>query len=405
MNRTLLIVGAGLESIPGIILAKKLGLEVVVSDSDTNAPGIDKADYFIKASTYDVQKTLKEANKFNKYIKKIHGVMCIASDVPLTVSKTAKSLNLPYINIGSAKLASDKLAMKECFKKNGINTPWFSEVNSFDELNKIAASSEQPLIIKPNDSRGSRGVIRLIEGIDLNWAYNYAINYSPTNRIIVESFLDGPQISTESMIINGIAYTPGFSDRNYEFIEKYSPHIIENGGQLPPKIDIDQKNEIENLIQKTADSLSIKNGVLKGDIVIHKNEPYIIEVALRLSGGYFCSHEIPLNTGVDLVGAAILQCLGEKINPDDLKPKFNKPVAQRYLFLKPGKVKCISIPQWIKDDPEVCFFENRIQVGDIIEPIENHPKRSGVVITTGKNLDTAVAKAKNVISSIEVSII
>ena len=101
---------------------------------------------------------------------------------------------------------------------------------------------------------------------------------------------------------------------------------------MPPKIDIDQKNEIENLIQKTADSLSIKNGVLKGDIVIHKNEPYIIEVALRLSGGYFCSHEIPLNTGVDLVGAAILQCLGEKINPDDLKPKFNKPVAQRYLF-------------------------------------------------------------------------
>ena len=69
MNRTLLIVGAGLESIPGIILAKKLGLEVVVSDSDTNAPGIDKADYFIKASTYDVQKTLKEANKFNKYKK------------------------------------------------------------------------------------------------------------------------------------------------------------------------------------------------------------------------------------------------------------------------------------------------------------------------------------------------
>ena len=50
-------------------------------------------------------------------------------------------------------------------------------------------------------------------------------------------------------------------------------------------------------------------------------------------------------------------------------------------------------------------FENRIKVGDIIEPIENHPKRSGVVITTGKNLDTAVAKAKNVISSIEVSII
>ncbi len=405
MTKTLLIVGAGLESIPGIILAKKLGLKVVVSDSDLNAPGIAKSDYFIEASTYDAEKTLFEANNFSKKISRIDGVICIASDVPLTVSKTAKSLNLPCIDLESAKLATNKLAMKNCFKKNCVNTPWFSEVKSLDELKDIVLSTTEPLVIKPNDSRGSRGVLRLVDGIDLSWSYNYAKDYSPTKKVIVEKFLVGPQISTESLIINGIAYTPGFSDRNYEFFEKYSPHIIENGGQLPPKIDINQKNKIENLIQLAANSLGIKNGVLKGDIVLYKNEPYIIEAALRLSGGYFCSHEIPLNSGVDLVGAAIRQSLGEEIDPNELKPKFNNPVAQRYLFLKPGKIKAIDIPKWINKDPDICFFENRIKVGDIIEPIENHPKRSGVVITTGKNLEMAIAKARNVISSIKISFV
>ena len=56
-------------------------------------------------------------------------------------------------------------------------------------------------------------------------------------------------------------------------------------------------------------------------------------------------------------------------------------------------------------DPDICFFENRIKVGDIIEPIENHPKRSGVVITTGKSLEMAIAKARNVISSIKISFV
>lgn len=404
MNKTLLIIGAGLEAIPGINLAKKLGLNVVVSDSNSNAPGISHADYFIEASTYDIKKTVLLANKFHKEILKINGVMCIASDVPLTVSSTASSLNLPGIDISSAKLATDKLAMKECFKANNVNTPWFSEVHSTKELVNITKNKKIPFVIKPIDSRGSRGVVRLTHGIDLDWAYTQAKENSPSGRVIIENYLSGPQISTESMIIDGKAHTPGFSDRNYEFLEKYSPHIIENGGQLPASIDISTKNMIEQLIQEAANSLGIKNGIVKGDIVIHKKLAYVIEIALRLSGGYFCSHEIPLNTGVDFLGAAIRQSLGENIDPAELKPKFNKPVAQRYLFLKPGKVTSIEIPNWIKEDPDIFLFENRIKIGDIINPIESHTKRSGVVITTGQTVNEAIKKADSVISSIGVSL-
>ena len=122
---------------------------------------------------------------------------------------------------------------------------------------------------------------------------------------MIEKFMKGPQVSTESLVIDGKAFTPGFSDRNYEFLNHFAPHIIENGGQLPSKLRTSTKKLVNNLIQKCSESMGIQNGVLKGDIVITNGKPFIIEIATRLSGGYFCSHEIPLNTGVDFVGAAI----------------------------------------------------------------------------------------------------
>ena len=87
--------------------------------------------------------------------------------------------------------------------------------------------------MKPVDNRGARGVVILRDGVDVNWAYSLALSQSPTNKLILEKYLTGPQVSTESIVVNGQATTIGFSDRNYEFLEKYSPFVIENGGQLP----------------------------------------------------------------------------------------------------------------------------------------------------------------------------
>ena len=161
-----------------------------------------------------------------------------------------------------------------------------------------------PLIIKPVDSRGARGVLRLNRETDLQWAFDTALSYSPTNRVMIERYLDGPQISTEALVIDGQVYTLGVSDRNYEFLEKYSPHVIENGGCLPSNLPPKDLDKVICVFEKTAGALGIENGVIKGDMVLHGGEPFIIEVAARLSGGYFVL-EIPLNTGVDFVAAAI----------------------------------------------------------------------------------------------------
>lgn len=401
-GKTILFVGGGLEATPGIRLAKSLGLRVVVSDGDLTAPGMLIADDQLHASTYNIPATLDSVTKYVEGGCSLSGVICLGTDVPMTVATIAQSLGLTAVSIETAALASNKLAMKERFTQHGVRVPWFSRVDSIDHLRSLSKEHSKTLVIKPVDSRGARGVLKFSPTVDLNWAFNIALENSPTARVMVEEFLDGPQISTESLIINGICHTPGFSDRNYEYLERFAPNIIENGGDLPSAIPLDQQEAVRRVVASAATALGVTNGVVKGDIVLHKGEPYVIELATRLSGGYFCTHEIPLNTGVDFVGAAIRQCLGETAEASDLEPRYQRGVSQRYFFPKPGVVREICVPGWISEDPDIALFEMRVKTGDRILPAYNHPARAGLVITTGLTREEAISKANHVIDAVKI---
>ncbi len=402
--KTLLVVSAGIEAVPGIELAKSMGLHLIASDANPEAPGFALADDHLIASTYDVEATVAAASRYHHNIRPIDGVMCIASDVPLTVASVVAELNLPGIPLESAQLATDKLAMKQRFAADAVPIPWFHAVDSADHLKSLVSTQGLPLVIKPVDSRGSRGVLRLLPETDLDWAYATARDHSPTGRVMLERFLPGPQVSTESLMIDGVAYTPGFSDRNYQYLERYAPHIIENGGQLPSHLDDATQQAVRVLVQQAALSMGIRNGVVKGDIVVTDGKPHVIELAARLSGGYFCTHEIPLNTGVDLVGAAIRQALGEPVDPADLQPRFNRPVAQRYFFPEPGVVTAVEGADAFAEHPDVAYLELRAKPGDRIGPVDSHPARAGVVITTGATRGAAVALAEAVVAGIEIKV-
>ncbi len=220
--------------------------------------------------------------------------------------------------------------------------PWFAEVSTVQELQRIAIERGNNLVIKPVDSRGSRGVQRVAQVEDLTKAYALARSHSPTQRVMVEEYLDGPQVSTESIVIDGQCHTPGFSDRNYEYLETYAPFFIENGGDLPSHLPQDIQSKVKDLVARAAAALGVTTGTVKGDIVVHNGEPYVIELAARLSGGFFCTREIPLNTGVDFIGCAIKVALGEPVLPEELEPTASNAVIQRYAFPAPGRVVSVT---------------------------------------------------------------
>jgi biotin carboxylase len=403
MPKNLLVVGGGIEAVPGLERAKQMGLHLVVSDRDPEAPGFAVADDRLLASTYDIQATVAAARRYHSEVRRFDGVMCIASDIPRTVAAVAADLGLPGINEESARLSSDKLDMKLKFRRDGVPVPWFSLVESAARLREIVMSRGFPLVIKPVDSRGARGVLRLTEAVDLNWAYEFSASQSPSGRVMVEEFLDGPQISTESIVLEGVAYTPGLADRNYEFLDTFAPHIIENGGDLPTRLSTEEQQSIRNLIQQAAASMGVCNGVVKGDVVFHEGKPFMIELATRLSGGYLCTHEIPLSTGVDFVGCAIRLALGERVSPDDLAPRFERYISQRYLFPSPGRVVGIAGAQRASEQPGVVFCQVRLRVGDIVGPVNSHPARAGLVMATGESRREAMERTRAAVESIEIA--
>ena len=111
----------------------------------------------------------------------------------------ARNWGLPGLSIDTAKLASDKLAMKDQLVREGIPVPWYKPILSVEELKATCSEKGFPLIIKPVDSRGARGVLFIDKDIDLHWAFNTAKENSPTGRVMVEEFISGSQISTEAL--------------------------------------------------------------------------------------------------------------------------------------------------------------------------------------------------------------
>lgn len=400
--KTLWIVSGGAEAIPGIVRAKEMGLHVVVSDGSAAAPGFQYADDAVVASTYDIDATVQAASDFNRTNRRIDGVISIASDVPVTVASVAQELGLPGIDVEAARLACDKLAMKQCFAKHSIPIPWFSEIESLEQLTDIVARRGYPLIIKPVDSRGSRGVLRLMEQHDLAWAYNYSKGYSPANRVMVEEYLSGNQVSTEALIVNGQGFTSGFSDRNYEFLDRFSPYIIENGGHQPSVLTEHQQRDLADTAIKAGLAMGIQNGVAKGDMVMTADGPKVIEIAARLSGGWFCTDQIPLGTGVDLVENAIKMALGEELDTSLLIPKWRKGVAIRYFFPPSGKVRSIENAEKFTGCPWVYKIGFFVKPDDEIFPVTDHTKRAGFVITTGDTRDEAIARAQEVTNTIRI---
>lgn len=403
-QRTLLIVSGGSEALAGIRTARRMGLHVVVSDGAPAAPGLTAAHEGLHASTYDIAATVAAARRYHREERPIDGVISIASDVPLTVAAVAHELGLPGPTLDTARLSADKLAMKQSLAESGVAIPAFAALPTAGDLEAYVARHGYPVVVKPVDSRGARGVLLLADArtCDLDWAHATALRESPSGRVMVERFLSGPQLSTESLVLDGVCHTIGLADRNYDRMQRFAPYVIEDGGQLPSALEASEREAVCELVQAAAEALGMRSGVLKGDIVIHDGRPHVIEVAVRLSGGYLCTHEIPLATGVDFVAQAIRVALGEVPRAQELRPMRHRGVAQRWLFPTPGRVTRVSGVEEVAARAEVALCEVRVGVGDEVPPVSSHRARAGVVIATGDSREEAVAHAERAVAGIAV---
>ncbi|MFB2679608.1 ATP-grasp domain-containing protein [Shewanella mangrovisoli] len=404
MTKNLLIIGAGVEACEGIRIAKEMGLKLAIVDGNPSAPGLAMADWPIITSTYDGQAILAEVKKLQTQGVNIDGAMAMCADVPLSVAIVTNDLGLPGLSLESAFWVSDKLAMKAQLQAEGIPIPSFADVSDKSTLHQKAYEIGFPLIIKPVDSRGARGVQLLDSVSQLDMAWELAAKESPTSRVMLEEYLEGPQFSTETLVDRGQCYTLGFADRNYEWLERTKPFIIENGGDAPTALSSKHKAEVIATVEKAATALGITQGIAKGDMVYTTTGAKVIEIAGRLSGGFFSTTQIPLATGVNFIEKAIKLALGIQLNPTETLPTREQAVAIRYLDLPPGKVEVITGIKEASHMTGVILLKMFIESGNDVTTLSNHTQRSGFAIAIGDTKTQAIERANAALSHICITI-
>lgn len=407
-QKTLVVLGASSDQLHLITTAQAMGLRVLALDMNPTSPGFKIADDHAIVGRYDdTRDTSALCALLDEYKKQGHtiaGVTTMGSDVPDIVAKVAQHLGTPSVPLESAHLTIDKYAMKVRFKERGIPIPWFAELESLEDLKRVIKERGLPLIIKPVDRSGSRGVFKVREGDDVDSLYTSSKEFSFSGRVQVEEYLPGLQISTETVMYQGRGMTPGFADRNYEQMERFLPQIMENGAWVPSILSATDRVAVESLVERASLALGITDGVTKGDVVMTPEGPKMIEMAARLSGGDFCESLVPLGSGVNYVTAAVTLAIGEPVDFSSLTPKWNTTVANRYFFSEEGTLVSVEGVEEVRKQDWVHKLEFWYKPGDAVPSPLSHAHRFGVFVVTADTREEAEKRVAWVYRTIRITI-
>ena len=379
----MLIIGGGVFQVPAIKTAKSMGLKVVVTDYNREAEGMLLADYPIEVSTRNINLTVNTAKQFHRTCP-LDGVMTVGTDASQTVAAVADALNLPGIPFEVAERATDKIKMRQVLKEKGVPVPDFRPIWTLEECQQAIQDMPLPLVIKPCDNMGARGVRKIERLDDLISAFREAKEASISGKLILEEFMEGPELSLDALVFEGSIHITGVADR---IIER-APYFVEIGHTLPSALPEKQQSRAVAVFKQAIFALGIDIGAAKGDIKITPEGPKIVEIAARLSGGWMSAYTYPLSTGVNLYKAAIQIALGE--TPTDLKPKTSLVSAERSLLPPPGKILSIQgveEARKIKGVKEIILMK---EAGDMAEEPRSNLGKVGYVITVGKTREEAI---------------
>ena len=382
-SKHLMIIGGGLFQVPAIKTARAMGLKVAVTDYNPEAEGMLLADYPIVVSTRNINLTVNTAKQFHQTCP-LDGVMTVGTDASQTVAAVADALNLPGIPFEVAERATDKIKMRQCLQEYKVPVPDFRPIWSLEEAQRAVNELPLPLVIKPCDNMGARGVKKIERPEELIAAFREAKEASISGKLIIEKFMEGPELSLDALVFDGRIEVTGIADRHIE----RAPYFVEIGHTLPSNLPEDQQEKVKDVFRQAIRALGINVGAAKGDIKLTPEGPKIVEIAARLSGGWMSVHTYPLSSGVNLMKGAIQIALGE--TPTDLQPKHSLVSAERSLIPAPGKIlsiKGVDEARKIKGVKEIIFMK---EVGDTAEEVKSNLGKTAYVITVGKTREEAI---------------
>lgn len=382
--------GAGVFQKRGIEAAKEMGLYVIAVDGDPKAVGLALADRSYVMNIKDVPALLAVARK-----EKINGVITIASEVTIPiVARICDALKLPGLSREVAAKCHDKELMRKAFYAHGVPSPKSLAAYSASELAAVAKGFRFPVVIKPSDSAGSRGVRMIQEPGNLESAYNLAVGYSSDRKVLIEEFMEGVEVSVEAFVVRGKVHIIVLSDK----IRSDPPVLTDTEITFPSAYDAKTQKKIIAVAKRAIEAVGVQDAPIHLELMMTKDGPVPVELAARGPGFKLFTDIIPTITGIDVVRAAIELALGKK---PALKRTKRKASVIRFLDTHDGIVESIRGLDEARRVPDIYEVELYVKHGDKTHRLTSGAERIGHIISianTRKRALQAVDEAQHALS-------
>ena len=305
MKTKIAVIGANYQYLSFYRQAKELGYEIYsFARAIDNNPCWEIADHYYDLAFKDKEKILEVCKK-----EGVQGVTSFLLESALPcVYFVAEGLGSPCNSKECQEITANKYTMREQMRKCGVSIPVYQAIKSKNEKIDIPF----PVIVKPADSGGSRGVTLVRCQEELDNALKRAFDWSPNQTVMVEQFVEGREFSIESISYQGKHYILQITDK----VTTEAPYFVELAHHQPAELAKGQREDIKNLTLRMLDALKIENSAAHTEIKMDANGvPYVIEMGPRMGGDYISSDLVRLSTGYDFVKGVLEVATGQFEEP------------------------------------------------------------------------------------------
>ena len=275
-------------------------------------------------------------------------------------------------------ILSNKDTFRRFLKEHGFCTPYTESYTDINDMKENASKFKFPVMVKPVDCSGSKGINKIYSPDEYEFAFNDAMKYSRCKRIVVEEFIEknGYQVSGDGFSVNGKLVFRCFGNEFYSSngIKKYVPL----GECWPSVLDESVQNKIHDELQRLITELGMKTGAYNIEVILDKdNNVYILELGAR-NGGSLIPQITEYATGIDMVEYTIKAALGEDCSGISMAPA--KGFWSNYMVhsKKTGKLVKVNIADELKSN--YVEYQSDYKTGDDVFAFENSGHALGTMV-------------------------
>lgn len=312
--KKLLLLGGSSQQIVAIKAAKEAGYYTVLCDYLSDNPGQYVADKFYLVSTTDKDAVLQVAQDEN-----VDGIVAYSSDPAApTAAYVSEKMGLPGVPYEVADSFCEKHLFREFLRENGFNVPQSVEIGN-ESTTADLEGLEYPIIIKPTDSSGSKGVTVIRNAAQFESARDFAQQFSRNNVLIAEEFIerDHPDvIEAEIFVVNGQVTVWGLIN---SIRDKNTNPLLPAAYSYPLNIGAERIELVKKEISRLVNCSRVKSGAFNIEMVIsNQNRLYFLDVGPR-NGGNMLPEFIGSIKQQDLAKATVCAAMGDYSMLQDLK--------------------------------------------------------------------------------------